>query len=335
MEFSVITVQRSLDLSQNYQPVSVGTLKLGLQAIHDDVAEIEIQGPDDLTRISVAVGTIAEAHGYQFICLDVGVAIPNEKKRFRLFGKKDNVPENGIMEAVFDVRWGDQSLAVPSPTQNEAYDFLLVRQYDIINDRPLVYNNQDTLVFGELALQIGERIEEGSRNYKKGNYAEFRAKLVDKDEEIWQIKLNDKYHKLGNYRVKVTHFDIYNGWYQAFGISVAKGRVKGEIDETGAEISTGMTASDVGSAENSRTRLDEAKSNPDEIVLKVGQTENIGKVSVKLLELKPGVAKVMFLSPKVARTTLEHGQVFDFGAYDVSLVGVHGDKAIIRVAPDE
>lgn len=335
MEFSVITVQRSLDLAKNYQPVPVGTLKVGLQAIHDDVAEIEIQGPNDMSRLKIPIGTVAESQGYQFTCLDAGVAIPAEKKRFRLFGKKDNIPPDGVMEAVFDVRWGDQSLAVPSPNQQQAYDFLLVRQYDIVNDRPLVYNNQDTLVFGELALQLGERVEEGSRNFKKPKYAEFRVKLLDRDEEIWQVNLNDKYHKLGDYRLKVTHFDIYNGWYQAVGISLAKGRIKGEVDETEAEVSMGMSSSDVGGAENSRTRLEEARVHPHEIVLKVGQTENIGKVSVKLLELKPGVAKVMFLSPKVARTTLEHGKVFDFGAWDVSLVGVHDDKAIIRVAPDE
>jgi hypothetical protein len=335
VEFAVITLQRSLNLSEKYQALTVGALKIGLQGIQEDVAEIEIQGQADISRLRIPKGTVAHAQGYSFICLDVGVAIPEEPKR-RLFGrKKSDIPPNGVMEAVLDVRWGDQALAVPAPQKNTAYDFRLVRQYEILNDRPLVYNDQDTLVFGDLALMLGEREEEGSRNYKKPRYASFRAKFKGGDEELLQIDLDDKYHKVGDYRIKITSFDIYNEWYQAVGISIAEGRIKGEMDETERAISGGISPSDVGSADNSRTRLDEAKANPNEMILSVGQTENIGKVSIKLLELKPGVAKLMFLSPKIARTTLEHGQVFDFGNWDVSLMGVYGDKAIIRVEEDK
>jgi hypothetical protein len=336
VEFSIVTLQRSLDLARNYEPVQVGNLLLGLQTIQDDVAEIEIQGPDDLSKISIAVGTAAQSHGYTFIARDVGVAIPKEKKRFRLFGGgKEDIPEGGIMEAVLDVRWGDQSLHVDDPEDNMAYDFMLVRQYESISDRPYVYNNQDTLVFGELALQLGPRVEEGSRNYKKPKYAEFRVKLGDDDEELWQVKLDREFHRKGKYRLMVTGLDIYNGWYQAVGISVAEGRVRDFKDETERQVSSGISSSDVGGAEISRTRLQEAEDDPNEAVMKAGDTVNIGKVGIKLMELKPGTAKIMLLSPKLARTTLEHGVIFDFGKYDVSLVGVHGDKAIIRIVEED
>lgn len=336
MEFALVTLRRSLDLAKNYQPVQVGALKLGLQTVKDDVAEIEIQGPEDITHFSLPVGTSAQAQGYTFITRDVGVGIPEEKKRrFLFFGRKDDgVPDDGLMEAVLDVRWGDQSLHVPQPVDNAAYDFMLVRQYEIYKDRPMVYNDQDTLVFGELALQLGPRTEEGSKNYKNPRYVELRAKLGNKDEELWQVKLNDDYHRMGKYRVKITSFDIYNGWYEAVGLSIAEGRVQEEIDETKHYISSGISSSDVGNVNVSRTRLDEAEASGNELVLKVGQTDNIQKVSIKLLELKPGVAKVMFVSPKVARTTLQHGEIFEFDNYEVVLVGTHDDRAIIRVTKD-
>jgi hypothetical protein len=336
VEFTIVTLQRSLDLSKNYQPVQIGSLKIGLQTVKDDVAEIEIQGPNDVTKLSLPVGTSAVAQGYTFICRDVGVGIPEEKKRRFIFfgGKDDGLPDDGLMEAVLDVRWGDQSLHLPQPMENAAHDFMLVRQYDILNDRPLVYNDQDTLVFGKLALQLGPRVEKDSKQYKKPRHAVFRVKLGDGEEEEWQVKLDGDYHRKGPYRLKVTSYDIFNEWYQAVGISIAEGAVKEEIDETKRFITSGIDNSDVSNAAISKTRLDEAKSDPDELVLKVGQTDNLNKVSVKLMELKPGVARVMFLSPNVARTTLEHGDTFEFGDYDVTLVGIHDDRAILRIVKD-
>lgn len=332
MEFSIVTLRRSLDLAKNYEPIRVGNLLLGLQTVQDDIAEIEIQGPDDVTHLRIPMGTSAQAQGYTFINRDVGVAIPEEKKRRRFFGRdKSNIPPDGIMEAVLDVRWGNQSLHVQTPTEDAAYDFMLVRQYELINDRPMVYNNQDTLVFGDLALKLGERVEEDSRNYKKPKYAELIMKMGNNDEEIWQLKLDGDYQRKDKYRVQVTSFDIYNGWYQAVGLSIVKGSAKIAIDETNRALSGGISGSDVSNVDNSRTRLDEAKADPNEAAMKVGDTVNIGKVGVKLMELKPGVAKIMLLSPKIARTELRHGEVFDFGKYDVSLVGIHGDRAIIRV----
>ena len=50
--------------------------------------------------------------------------------------------------------------------------------------------------------------------------------------------------------------------------------------------------------------------------------------------MKPGEAQIMLLSPQVKKTTLIQGQAFDFGRYEISLVGVHGEKAIIRVEED-
>lgn len=332
MEFAIVTLQRSLDLSKRYQPVQIGSLKVGLQTVKDDVAEFEIQGPSDVTKLSLPVGTSAVAQGYTFICRDVGVGIPSEKKRRFLFfgGKDDGLPDDGLMEAILDVRWGDQSLNVQQPMENAAHDFMLVRQYKILNDRPLVYNEQDTLVFGKLALQLGPRVEEDSKQYKKPRHADFRAKM-DGEEEEWQVKLDGDYHRKGPYRLKVTSYDIFNDWYQAVGISLTEGSVKEEIDETKRFITSGIDESDVSNASISRTRLDEANANPEELVLKVGQTDNLNKVSIKLMELKPGVAKVMFLSPKVARTTLEHGDTFEFEDYDITLVGIHDDRAILRV----
>ena len=333
MEFAILTLRRSLDLAKQYEPVHIGSHIIGLQTVQDDVAEIEIQGPDAITHVEIPVGTAAEAQGFTFINRDVGIALPEKKKRFRLFGGgKRDIPEDGIMEAVLGVRWGNQSLRVDDPEDNQAYDFMLVRQYASIKDRPFVYTDQDTLVFGELALQLGPRIQEDDKQYENPKYAEFRVKLGDDEEEKWQVKLDGDYHRKGKYRLMVTSYDIHNEWYQAAGISVAEGRVKGEIDETQRHISAGLSSSDTGGSEISRTRLDEAEADEHEAVMKAGDTVNIGKVGVKLLEINPGEARIMLLSPKIARTTLQHGEVFEFGKWDVSLVGVHGEKAIIRIA---
>lgn len=340
MEFDVISIERSLDLSQNYQPVTVGSLRIGLQAVKDDTVEIEIQGPDGVDKINIPIGAAATAQGYTFILRDVGVKLPNEKKRrsFLFFGSKDDTPKDGLMEAIIDVRWGDQALRMEDPTKNEAHDFMLVRQYEAVNDRPLVYQGQDVLHFGDMRLSIGERVEEGSRNWKKPRYADFDVQIGDDEAEEWQIKLDGKYHRKGKYRVRVTSYDFYNGWYQAYGISVVMGKPKEYIDETEEAIVDGITAdAHVGHTEQltlSQTRLDEAKHNDAENIFSEGESRNIGKVGIKVLNIKPGQVDVMFLSPKVKKTSLIHGQVFEFGRYDISLVGVHGDKAIIRVEED-
>ena len=174
MEFDVIGVERSLDLSKNYQTVQVGALAVGLQSVQDDTAEIEVQGPDGVDKIRLAIGTAATVQGYTIILRDVGVKLPNEKKRRSLlvFKRKDNGPKDGLMEAILDVRWGDQSMQLEDPEKNVAHDFMLVRQYEVVNDRPRVYQGQDKLVFGDLTLQMGDRVEEGSRNWKKARHAE-------------------------------------------------------------------------------------------------------------------------------------------------------------------
>lgn len=342
MEFDVVSLERSLDLSQNYKTVQVGPLAIGLQGVKDDAAEIEIQGPDGVDKIMVPVGAAATAQGHTFILRDVGVKLPNEKKRrsFRLFGnKKDDTPKDGLMEAIFDIRWGDQSMKIEDPDKNEAYDFMLVRQYEVVNDRPKVYHGQDVLRFDEMRLEIGERVEEGSRNFKKARYADFIVQIDDEDEpEEWQIKLDGKYHRKGKYRVRVTSYDWENGWYQAYGISVVRGKPKDYIDETEEMIADGIAAdAHVGHTDAlslSETRLQEAEKSDNENIFSEGQSRNIGKVGIKVMKVKPGEAEIMILSPTVKKTRLIHGQVFEVGRYDITLVGVHSDKAIIRVEED-
>jgi hypothetical protein len=335
VEFAVVAVRRSLDLSENYYPVKVGNLQVGLQTIKEDYAEIEVQGPEGIEQASVPIGAAVIVQSYTFINRDVGVILPAEKKRRSFFGRKEKLPPNGMMEAILDVRWGDQSLVVEEPEKNAAYDFMLVRQYEIVNDRPMVYNNQDVLQFGEMRLEIGDRVEEGSRNYRKPRNADFVVRFDDDEPESWQIRLNGKYHRKERYRVMVTSYDFYNSWYQAYGISVVYGRPKDEIDETDESVAEGLDVDTFVESNLSKTRLDEARTNPDEEIFNVGESKNIGKVAIKLMELKPGRVKLMFLAPKVKVTTLEHGEVFDFGRWDVSLVGVHGEQAILRVVEED
>ncbi|PJF41890.1 MAG: hypothetical protein CUN55_11065 [Phototrophicales bacterium] len=337
MEFDVISVERSLDLSKNYQTVKVGALQVGLQSVTDDSAEIEIQGPEGIQKLNVALATAATSQGYTFILRDVGIKMPNEgkRRRFLFFGGRDKAPADGIMEAIFDVRWGDQAMHVAEPEKNKAYDFMLVRQYEIVQDRPAVYHGQDVLRFGDMKLEIGDRVEEGSRNYKRPRYAEFLVSIGEDEPEVWQIKLDGKYHRKKDYRVHVTSYDFESGWFQAYGISVVKGKPKEYIDETEEMIADGISAdAHIGHTEAlslSATRLEEAKQNPNEAVLQKGESRNIQKVGIKILDIRPGAVDVMFLSPRVAKTTLNHGQTFDLGRYDVTLIGVHGDKAILRV----
>lgn len=340
MEFQVITLQRSLDLSKNYVPTKVGVLSIGLQTIKDDSAEIEIQGPEGVTKHAIPVATAVTAQGYTIINRDVGLVLPSGKKQRRFFfGRRDNTPPDGLMEVILDVRWGDQSMTIAEPEKNIAHDFILVRQYEVVNDRPMVYHQQDRITFGEMSLEIGERVEEDTRNYKKPRHADLVVKMSDSEPEAWQIKLDGKYYEYKGYRVRVTSYDFYNGWYQGYGISIVKGRPKDYMDET----------EDLGSAEGispdahvghtdaltlSQTRLQEAEKNPNELILKVGESRNLGKVGIKLLEMRPGQLEIMLLSPRVKKTTLVHGQPFEFGRYDISLVGVHGDRAIIRIEED-
>ncbi len=338
MEFKVVTVRRSLDLSQNYAPVEVGTLKIGLQTISDDVAEIEVQGPEGMDRLSIPIATAATCQGYTIINRDVGLMLPNEKKRRRWFGRKDNTPKDGIMETLLDVRWGDQSMQMSEPQKDIAHDFMLVRQYEVVNDRPMVYQNQDKIQFGDLYIEIGDRVEEGSRNWKKPRQAEFLVSHQAGEPEAWQVKINGRYHNKEGYRVRITSYDFYNEWYQAYAISIVHGQPKEYMEETEEVIGDGIVAeAHVGHTESmslSKSRLDEAEANPNEAILKVGDSKNVGRVGIKLLEMRPGQVQVMLLSPKVKKTTLVHGEVFDFGRYDISLVGIHGEKAIIRVVED-
>lgn len=338
MEYAVISLTRSLDLAKNYQPVKVGHLQVGLQTIKGDVAEIEIQAPDGMKYLKVPVAAAATVEGYTFINRYVDVNVKDEKRRRGIFGRgKDKTPEDGIMEAVFDVRWGDQSLEVSQPERDKVYDFMLVRQYDIVNDRPLVYNHQDVLQFGKLRLRIGERIEEGTRAYKKPRHAMLVGKIGNGDEEEWQVKLDGDYERWEDFRVIVTSYDLYNGWYQAYGISLVEGKPKEIIDETPQVVASGIAvdAHVSGDVQISQTRLDQAKADPHEVIIKVGESKNHGPVGVKLLKMRPGEVQVMFLSPKVKTVTLRHGQIFDLGRFDVSLVGVHGDMAILRIVPEE
>ena len=240
MEFQVVTVRRNLDLSQNYAPVQVGTLKIGLQGISDDVADLEVQGPEGMTKLSIPIATAATCQGYTIINRDTGVALPEEKKRRRF--RRDIQAKDGVMEAMLDVRWGDQNMAVSEPEKNTAQDFMIVRQYEVVSDRPMVYKGQDVLQFGELRLEMGERIEEGSKNYKKPRYADLIVQRDDKDAETWQVKLNGKYHEKHGYRVRITSYDFYNGWYQAYGISIVKGRPKDYVDETESDVADGIVA---------------------------------------------------------------------------------------------
>ena len=160
----------------------------------------------------------------------------------------------------------------------------------------------------------------------------------DDEAEVWQVKMDGKYHRHRNYRVRVTSYDYENGWYQAYGISIVRGKPKDYLDETEEAIVDSIAAeAHVGHSDAlslSESRLDEAKSNSNEGIFKVGESHNIGKVGIKLLSMKPGEVEVMLLSPRVKKTRLVHGQVFDFVNYDVSLIGVHGDRAIIRVEED-
>ncbi len=337
MEFKVVTVKRNLDLSENYAPSDVGTLQIGLQGISDDVAELEVHGPEGITKVSVPIGTAVTAQGYTIINRDVGVVLPREKQRRRF--RRDVPGREGVMEAMLDVRWGDQAMHVEEPEKNTAYDFMLVRQYVVVADRPMVYRNQDVLQFGDLRLEMGERIEKDSKNYKKQQYAELLVIHKDDDEpEAWQIKLDGKYHNKEGYRVRITSYDWENEWYQAYGISIVRGRPKDYQDESEDILADGIEAeAHVGHTDAmtlSATRLEEAENNPDESIFKEGESRNVGKVGIKLLKMKPGAVQVMLLSPKVKKATLVHGQVFDFDRYEVSLVGVHGDKAIIRVVED-
>ncbi|NDJ87505.1 MAG: hypothetical protein GYB66_16650 [Chloroflexi bacterium] len=336
MEFKVITVKRNLDLAKNYETAKAGVLEIGLQGINGDVAEIEVQGPEGIDRLSVPVGAAATCQGYTLICRDVGVVMPQAGRR-RLFWR-DKPPTEGVMEAVFDVRWGEQSMDLPDPEKNTAHDFMLVRQYEVVNDRPRVYQNQDVLRFGDLRLEIGDRVEEGDRNYKKPRRAEFVVQYKDDEPESWQVKLDGRYHELKGYRLRVTSYDFYNIWYQAYGISIVKGRPKEYSEETEGLVAEGIVAeAHVGHTDAltlSQSRLEEAENDPNEGILRVGESKNIGKVGVKLLEMAPGMVEVMILSPKVKKTHLRHGEEFDIGRYVISLIGVHGDKAILRVEED-
>lgn len=338
MEFEVVTVKRGLDLAENYAATRVGTLEIGLQSVSDDLAELEIHGPDGIEKISIPKGTAATCQGYTIINRDVGLQLPEGKKR--RFLRRDIPAKEGVMEVVLDIRWGDQGLVIEEPEKNAAYDFMLVRQYEIVGDRPKVYKDQDMLVFGDLRIEIGDRVEEGSRNYKKPRYAEFVIREGNDEPETHQIKLDGKYHRIeDNYRIRVTSYDFYNEWYQAFGISIVRGRPKDEIDETEDVGAAGGIAAEahVGHTEAltlSETRLQEAERNPNEEIIKEGEAKNIGKVGIKILKMKPGAAQVMLLSPQVKKTVLVHGQPFEFGRYDITLVGVHKDRAIIRVEED-
>jgi hypothetical protein len=336
MEFKVVTLQRNLDLSKNYTTIDVGALSIGLQAVQDDVAEIEVHGPEGITKLSIPVATAATCQGYTIINRDVGVVLPQEKvrRRFRL----DIPAKDGQMEAMLDVRWGDQSMEVLNPARDVAYDFILVRQYEVLNDRPMVYRKQDVLKFGDLRIEIGDRVEEGTRNYKKPRYAEFFIQYKDEEPETWQVKMDGRYYEKHGYRLRVTSYDFYSEWYQAYSISVAYGKPREYSDETldmyaegiAAEAHVGHTAALTLSA----TRLQEAENNPNEGVFKVGDTRNIGKVGIKLLKLNPGSVEIMVLSPQVKKTTVVYGQAFDLGRYEISLVGVHGDKVILRVVEE-
>lgn len=340
MEFDVISVERSLDLSKNYQTVKAGILEIGLQGVTDDSAEIEVQGPDGVNKINIPLGTAATAQGYTFILRDIGLKMPGEgkRRRFLFFGGRDKAPADGIMEAVFDVRWGDQAMQVAQPEKNNAYDFMLVRQYAVVNDRPRVYQGQDVLRFGDMRLEMGERVEEGSRNYKRPRYAEFLVSIGGDDPDVWQVKLDGKYHRKGDYRVRVTSYDFESEWFQAYGISVVMGKPKDYIDETEEMIADGISAdAHVGHSEAltlSATRIDEAEQNPNEAIFKKGESRNVNKVGIKVVDIRPGAVDLMILSPRVAKTTLTHGQTFDLGRHDITLVGVHGDKAILRVEED-
>lgn len=336
MEFQVITLQRNLDLSKNYTPVNVSTLSIGLQSISEDVAEIEIHGPEGVTKLSIPVGTAATAQGHTFINRDVGLVLPQEQVRRRF--RRDIPAKEGIIEAMLDIRWGDQSLDVQAPTKDIAHDFMLVRQYEIVNDRPMVYLKQDALRFGDLRLQIGERVEEASRNYKKPRYAEFVVQYQDEEAETWQIKMDGRYYEKKGFRLRVTSYDFYNGWYQAYGISLVHGKPKDYSDETLDVYSSGIVSeAHVGHTPAltlSQTRLDEAEANPNENIFKVGESRNVGKIGLKVLGVKNGAVELMILSPKVKKTTLVYGQAFDLGRYEISLAGIHGDKVIIRIVED-
>ena len=123
-----------------------------------------------------------------------------------------------------------------------------------------------------------------------------------------------------------------------YGISVVRGRPKEYIDETEEMIADGINAdAHVGHTDAlslSETRVDEAEKSDMEATFTAGQSRNIGKVGIKVLSMKPGMAEIMILSPTVKKTRLIHGKAFEVGKYDISLVGVHGDKAIIRVEED-
>lgn len=336
MEFEVITIQRNLDLSRNYMPTKVGALSIGLQSVENDIAEIEVHGSEGIKKLFIPVGAAVTYEGHTIINRDVGVILPQEKVRRRF--RRDLQPKDGIIEAMLDIRWGDQSLKIAEPAKDTAYDFMLVRQYEIVNDRPMVYINQDRLQFGDLHIEVGERVEEDSRNYKKPRYADLLVRYQDEESESWQIKMDGRYYENHGYRLRVTSFDFFNGWYQAYGISIVYGRPREYSDETIDMYAQGITpeahVGHTAAMTLSQSRLDEAKKNPNESVFGVGDSRNIGKVGIKLLKLNAGSVEVMVLSPVVKKTTLVYGQAFDLGRYELSLVGMYGDKVIIRVVED-
>ncbi|MFP4324085.1 MAG: hypothetical protein ACLFTK_16640, partial [Anaerolineales bacterium] len=140
MEFAVVRLVRSLELSQTYTPQRVGAVTVGLQAINGDLATIEIQGADAVDQLEIPVGTAATAQGYTFINRGVAVDLPEEERRqrrFLFFGRGDDNDQNGVMECEMDIRWGDQALDVPEPEEDVAYDFILVKQFGTVADRPL------------------------------------------------------------------------------------------------------------------------------------------------------------------------------------------------------
>ncbi|NJL92412.1 MAG: hypothetical protein HC915_01180 [Anaerolineae bacterium] len=338
MEFAVVTVQRSLDLARNYAPVKAGNLQVGLQAIKDEVAEIEVQGPEGMTQARIPMATAASVQGYTIIVREVGVVLPQEKKRRRLaFFGGGQPPQQGTMEAVLDIRWGDQALLVPEPVEHTAYDFLLVKQYAIVHDRPMVYQNQDVLQFGKMRLWMGERVEPDSRNFRRERYAPMMVQMADDDEpEAWQIRLNEKYQRQGRFRVKITYFDWDSDWYQSYGLSVVEGRLRDEADETEDILATGIVNEGFAPHHEgaSLSRLEEARQNPDEVVLRAGESRTVNGVGLRVMEVKPGMVKVMFLEPGVKITTLQHGEGFDFLRWDVALIGVYGEQCILRIVEE-
>jgi|GEM_PF-5591898 len=338
MEFAVITAARSLDLAKNFEPVKVGEVTVGLQAVKEDVAEIEIQGSQGVTTLKIPLGTAAASQGYTFINRDIGIVEPGKPKRrgFFGFGRKDDTPVDGRMEVELDVRWGDQALELAEPEKDVAHDFILVKQYEAVADRPLVYQNQDRLRFGEMILSIEEKVEEGSRNYKRERHAPLTVQFDGKDPEEWQIRMNDKYHRKGKYRVKITHHSWEDSWYQSYGVSIVFGRPKDESDETEREFAQGI-ADAAYSKENlgdSTSRLEEAKANPEEHVFSSGDSVNIGDLGLKAMSIAPGKVEIMVLQPRVKKTTLEHAETFEILKWNITLIGTYGEKAIIRVTED-